>query len=169
MTRATVRRELGAGETISGESSLWVPHITADGRTAVKMVGQCIRHRGQVVFHHAQSGTQYHRKFDAPCPLDLELVTLLYRSGIALVYCYDRQRKLLLRTDLERLKDAVLARYDGRMRLYQALRDWDVLRDISEHQDAAERVYARADGYGAEVMRIPFIALELVIPALGSF
>src|SRR5262245_66347906 len=110
------RRDLGEEELLTRETALFMPHLAASGKRETKMLGQIIRHRDQLVFHHAHSGSQYHRKYDCPAPLDLKLVALLHRSDIALVYCYDRQRSTLWRTDTERLKNAHIAFYDGRNR-----------------------------------------------------
>lgn len=126
------------------------------GQPKPEMVGKLTPHPEHgLIFYHAQSGTQYHRAYDCPCPVDVCLLKFLKTQEIDWIYSYDRAGETLVKAKRIQVEAAGLEVYGNRRRRYLAAPNWTILEGVTERAEKSYRALHGPDG--EELFRLPFL------------
>lgn len=137
-----------------------------DGEETEKMVGKLIQHPDYgFVFFHANSGSQWHRKYRCPAPVDAILVAALLAAGVKYYYSYDRKNLLLWRTETAFLALADEELFGNRRRRYLGVSAWERRENVREVRMGRTNLYVAVEG--VHLFSDPWVKEEWVLGESG--
>lgn len=118
----------------------------------------------QLIFYHAHTGSQRHRLYNSPAPLDTVVEDFLRREGIDWVVCYERagdsydpQPGILRYAPLYRFRMLPEVEFDGRWRKYLPEERWETIPLVREFHRKDGGCLLHVGGEREVILSSPFI------------